>query len=63
MGTIAVELYEGDDAVLRELIQAIQARATAIREQLRLFPALVTRSVRKRATRPYVPPAASLRMG
>ena len=39
VGTIAVELYEGDDAVLRELMQAIEARATAIREQLRLFPA------------------------
>jgi hypothetical protein len=39
VGTIAVELYEGDDAVLRELMQAIEARATAIRDQLRLFPA------------------------
>jgi hypothetical protein len=39
VGTVAVELYEGDNAVLRELMQAIQARATAIREQLRLFPA------------------------
>jgi len=39
VGTIAVELYEGDAAVLRELMQAIEARATAIREQLRLFPA------------------------
>ena len=39
VGTIAVELYEGDDAVLRELMQAIEARATAIRKQLRLFPA------------------------
>jgi hypothetical protein len=38
VGTISVELYEGDDAVLRELMQAIEARATAIREQLRLFP-------------------------
>ena len=38
VGTIAVELYEGDEAVLRELIQAIEARAIAIREQLRLFP-------------------------
>ena len=39
VGTIAVELYEGDAAVLRELMQAIEARATAIRDQLRLFPA------------------------
>ena len=38
VGTISVELYEGDEAVLRELMQAIEARATAIREQLRLFP-------------------------
>ena len=39
VGTIAVELYEGDNAVLRELMQAIEARATSIRAQLRLFPA------------------------
>jgi hypothetical protein len=38
LGTVAVELYERDLGVLRELIQAIDARATAIREQLRLFP-------------------------
>lgn len=38
VATIAVELYEGDDAVLSELLQAIETRATAIREQLRLFP-------------------------
>jgi hypothetical protein len=39
VGTIAVELYEADDAVLRELMDAIETRATAIREQLRFFPA------------------------
>ena len=33
--TIAEELYERDDAVLRELMQAIEARAIAIREQRR----------------------------
>ena len=34
-----MELYEADDAVLRELMDAIETRATTIREQLRLFPA------------------------
>jgi len=46
VGTISVELYEGDDAVLRELMQAIEARATAIREQLRLFPVAPVESPR-----------------
>ena len=45
VGTISVELYEGD-AVLRELMQAIEARATAIREQLRLFPVASVESPR-----------------
>ena len=39
VGTVAVELYEADDAVLRELMDAIESRATTIREQLRLFHA------------------------
>ena len=39
VGTVSVELYEGDASVLRELMQAIEARATTIREQLRLIPA------------------------
>jgi len=30
-GRFAVELYEGDDAVLREPMRAMEARATAIR--------------------------------
>ena len=38
VGTVSVELYEGDASVLRELMQAIEARATTIREQLRLIP-------------------------
>jgi hypothetical protein len=38
VGTVSVELYEQDGRVLRELMQAIEQRASAIREQLRLFP-------------------------
>ena len=39
VGMTAVELYEGDQATLRELMQVIEARATDLRAQLRLFPA------------------------
>ena len=39
VGMTAVELYEGDATTLRELMQAIEARAAVLREQLRLFPA------------------------
>jgi hypothetical protein len=38
VGTMSVELYEQDGGVLRELMQAIERRPSAIREQLRLFP-------------------------
>lgn len=39
VGMMAVELYEGDGATLREIMQAIEARAAVLRQQLRLFPA------------------------
>ena len=39
VGMVVVELYDGDAATLRELMQAIEARAVVLREQLRLFPA------------------------
>ena len=39
VGMTAVELYEGDHPTLRELMQAIEARATDLRAQLQLFPA------------------------
>jgi hypothetical protein len=39
VGMTAVELYEGDQATLRELMRAIEARAVVLKTQLRLFPA------------------------
>ena len=38
VGMVAVELYEDDAVILRELMQAIEARAAVLRQQLRLFP-------------------------
>jgi len=39
VGMMSVELYERDGATLREIMQAIEARAAVLRAQLRLFPA------------------------
>jgi hypothetical protein len=38
VGMTAVELYEGDAATLRDLMQAIGARTVVLKTQLRLFP-------------------------
>ena len=39
VGMVALGLYEGDAATLRELMQAIEARALVLKTQLHLFPA------------------------
>src|SRR5262249_10261633 len=50
LGMTAVELSEGDAPTLRELMQAVEARATDLRDQLQLFPAVPVE----------VPPASEL---